>query len=162
MKQSQEGRKVEGVSGRREGGVGVMQDDELKLEEIEAPHTLCGAGEVARGEGRGDGVDATPLSCTLTEIHQSRGGRQNMPGCVAITDAPENMSGWVPITDAPADVRGRPFGGGTGTTVVSQRSEAGQGILCAKTGKYDMLHDVVKKLRLHFLDLLNRGNEALL
>ena len=69
-----------------------MQDDELKLEETEASHTLGGAGEVARGEGRGEGVDATPLSCTLTEIHQSRGGGQNMPGCVAITDAPVCMS----------------------------------------------------------------------
>ena len=34
-----------------------MKGDELKLEEIEASHTLGGAGEVARGEGRGEGVD---------------------------------------------------------------------------------------------------------
>ncbi len=39
-----------------------MNDEEIKLEEIEASHTLGGAGEVARGEERGEGADATLLS----------------------------------------------------------------------------------------------------
>jgi hypothetical protein len=36
-------------------GVSVMKDEEvnLKIEEIESSHTLGGAGEVIRGEGRG-------------------------------------------------------------------------------------------------------------
>ena len=33
-------------------GVGVMKDEELKLEDIEGSCTLCGAGEVGRGEGK--------------------------------------------------------------------------------------------------------------
>ena len=39
------------------------------------------------------------------------------------------------------------LGGGTGTPVVSQRSEAGQGILGSKAGrgKYDMWYDWVVK-----------------
>ena len=41
-----------------------MKDEELKLE-IEASLTLGGAGEVTRGEGSGEGVDATLLSYTL-------------------------------------------------------------------------------------------------
>jgi hypothetical protein len=36
-----------------------------KLEEIESSHTLGGAGDVTRGEGRGEGVDATLMSYTL-------------------------------------------------------------------------------------------------
>ncbi len=36
---------------------GATKDEELKLEEIKTSHTLGGAGEVARGEGRGEGVD---------------------------------------------------------------------------------------------------------
>ena len=59
-----------------------MKDDELKLEEIEVSHTLGGAGEVVRGEGSGEGVDAV----RHTQIHQSRGFMHNMPGWVAITD----------------------------------------------------------------------------
>jgi hypothetical protein len=45
------------------------------------------------------------------------------------------------------------LGGGTGTPVVSQRSEAGQGILVAKSGrgKYDVLYDVVCKAVMSFM-----------
>jgi hypothetical protein len=39
------------AEGRKVEGVGVMKDKELKLEEIEASHTLGGAGEVSRGRG---------------------------------------------------------------------------------------------------------------
>jgi hypothetical protein len=46
-----------------------MKDKELKLEEIEASHTLGGAGEVTRGEGRGEGVDPALLSYTLRYIN---------------------------------------------------------------------------------------------
>jgi hypothetical protein len=38
--------------------VGVMKDEEKKFEEIEVSHTLGGAGEVGRGEGRGKRVDS--------------------------------------------------------------------------------------------------------
>jgi hypothetical protein len=37
-----------------------------KLEQIESFHTLGGVGEVTMGEGRGEGVDATLMSYTLT------------------------------------------------------------------------------------------------
>ena len=53
-----------------------MKDEGLKLEEIESSLTLGGAGEVTRGEGRGEGVDTTLVS--YTQIHQSHGGSQNM------------------------------------------------------------------------------------
>ena len=46
--------------GSKVEGVGVMKDEELKLEDIEASHTLGGAGEVSRGEGRGE--------CTLYHV----------------------------------------------------------------------------------------------
>jgi len=46
-----------------------MKDDELKLEEIESSHTLGGAWEVARGEGRGEGVDASLLAYKLRYIN---------------------------------------------------------------------------------------------
>jgi len=49
-------------------GVGVMKDKELKLEEIEASHTeWCGGKSCPgpRGEGNGEGVDATLQSGTL-------------------------------------------------------------------------------------------------
>ena len=46
-------------------GVGVMKDEDLNLEEIEASHTLGGAGEVDRVEGRGEGVNAPLMSYTL-------------------------------------------------------------------------------------------------
>ena len=43
--------------------------------------------------------------------------------------------------------------GGTGTPVVSQRSDSGQGILAAKAGrgKYDVLYDVVCKAVMSFM-----------
>ena len=43
-----------------------MKDKKPKLEEIEASHTLGGAGgkAVCRGEGRGEGLDAT-LCCQV-------------------------------------------------------------------------------------------------
>ena len=44
------------------GGVGVMKDKELRLEESGVSHTLGAAGKVgrscARGRGSGEGVDA--------------------------------------------------------------------------------------------------------
>ena len=43
-----------------------MNDEELKLEEIEESHTLGGTGKVTRAEGRGEGVDDTLLSVTLS------------------------------------------------------------------------------------------------
>jgi hypothetical protein len=50
-----------------------MKDKELKFEEIEVSHTLGGAGEgrkvVWRGEGSGDGVDATLLSNSLKYVN---------------------------------------------------------------------------------------------
>ncbi len=73
----------------------MLRDKELKLEEIEVSHTLCGAGEgrtvVCRGEGSGDGVDATPgrqmqLSDTVRYINLTEG--RHMPGWVAWTNAP--------------------------------------------------------------------------
>jgi len=48
-----------------------MKDEELKLEEIESSLTLGGLGEVTRGEGRGEGVDATLLSYILRYINLS-------------------------------------------------------------------------------------------
>ena len=59
-----------------------LEDEELKIEEIEVTHTLGGSGEVVRGEGSGEGVDAV----RHTQIHQSCGFRHNMPGWIAITD----------------------------------------------------------------------------
>ena len=39
-----------------------MKNEELKFEEIEALHTLGGTGKVmSRGEGSGEGVDATDV-----------------------------------------------------------------------------------------------------
>ena len=46
-----------------------MKDEEMKLEEIEVSHTLGGAGEVVRGKGSGEGVDATLMSDTLRFIN---------------------------------------------------------------------------------------------
>ena len=45
------------------------------------------------------------------------------------------------------------LGGRTGTSVVSQRSEAGQGILVAKSGRgnYDVWYDVVCKVVMSFM-----------
>ena len=45
-----------------------MKDEELKLEEIEVSLTLGGTEEVTRGEGRGEGVNASLLSLTLKYI----------------------------------------------------------------------------------------------
>ena len=56
-----------------------MKDEELKLEEIEASHTIGGAVEVGRGEGRGEGVDDTLLLNTLDT---------SISGSVAITNKP--------------------------------------------------------------------------
>jgi hypothetical protein len=42
-----------------------MNDEEVKPEEIEVSHTLGGAGGVVRGDGRGEGVDATLMSTYL-------------------------------------------------------------------------------------------------
>ena len=55
----------------RSEGVGVMKDEEIKLEEIEDSHTLGGSGEVVRGEVSvpREGVDATLLSDTLRYIN---------------------------------------------------------------------------------------------
>ena len=50
--------------GSKVEGVGVMKDEELKFEEVESSHTLGGAGEVTRGEGRGEGVDASLMTYT--------------------------------------------------------------------------------------------------
>ena len=49
-----------------------MKVDELKLEETEVSHTLGGVGEVARGEGSGEGVDATLMSETHLDTSISR------------------------------------------------------------------------------------------
>ena len=54
--------------GSKVEGVGVMKDEELKFEEVESSHTLGGAGEVTRGEGRGEGIDASLLTYTLRYI----------------------------------------------------------------------------------------------
>ena len=51
-----------------------MNDEELKLEEIAASHTLGGAGEVAKGEGGREGVDATLLFDTRYNINFADGG----------------------------------------------------------------------------------------
>ena len=48
--------------GTKAEGVGVIKDKELKLEETEACNTLGGAGE-SRVQVRGEGADATRLSC---------------------------------------------------------------------------------------------------
>ena len=70
-----------------------MKDKELKLEEIEVLHTPGGAGEgrtvVCRGEGSGEGVDATLLSDTVRYINIAEG--RHRPGWVAWTDAPVCM-----------------------------------------------------------------------
>ena len=58
-----------------------MKDEDLKLEEIEVSLTLGGSGEVDKGEGRGEGVNATLMSYTL-KIHQSQGRRYHMSGWV--------------------------------------------------------------------------------
>ena len=55
-----------------------MKDEELKLEEIEASHTLGGAGRCYNA-----GIH--------TEIRQARVLSQTMPVSVAITDAPVYM-----------------------------------------------------------------------
>ena len=47
-----------------------MKDEELKLEEIETSLTLGGLGGITRGEGRGEGVDATLMSYTLGYINK--------------------------------------------------------------------------------------------
>jgi hypothetical protein len=62
-----------------------MTDEKPKLEEIEGSHTLGRSGEVPRGEGSGEGVDATQLSGTLIYNNFCR---HDKPGWVAITDAP--------------------------------------------------------------------------
>jgi hypothetical protein len=62
-----------------------MTNEKLKLEEIEFSHTLGRSGEVPRGEGSGEGVDATQLSGTLIYNNFCR---HDKPGWVAITDAP--------------------------------------------------------------------------
>ena len=51
------------------------------------------------------------------------------------------------------------LGGDTVTTVVSQRSESGQGILGTKTGrgKYDMLYDVVYKVVMSSMSCISAG-----
>jgi hypothetical protein len=54
-----------------------MRDEEQQLEEIEAPHTLIGAREVARGEGSGEGVDTTRVAGTRHASHQGAGRRGN-------------------------------------------------------------------------------------
>ena len=59
IKQKLGGEEVEGVS--------VMKDEELKLEEIEAAHTLGGSGRCY-------------AAVTHTEIHQSRVRRHTIPG----------------------------------------------------------------------------------
>ena len=46
-----------------------MEDEALKLQEIEASLTLGGAGQVVRGVERGEGVDATLMSHTLRYIN---------------------------------------------------------------------------------------------
>jgi hypothetical protein len=46
-----------------------MKDENLRSEEIEGSHTPGGSGEVERGEGRREGVDATVLSYTLKYIN---------------------------------------------------------------------------------------------
>jgi hypothetical protein len=61
-----------------------MTDEKLKLEEIEVSHKLGRSGEVPRGEGSGEGVDATQLSGTLI---YNNFYRHNKSGWVAITDA---------------------------------------------------------------------------
>ena len=55
-----------------------MKDQELKLEEIEAFHTLGRAGRCY-------------AAVIHTQIRQSRGLRQTMPVSVAMTDAPVYM-----------------------------------------------------------------------
>ena len=48
------------VEGRKVEGVGVMKDKELKLDEIEASHTLVDRGKVvSKEEGSGEGVDTS-------------------------------------------------------------------------------------------------------
>jgi hypothetical protein len=67
-----------------------MIDKYLKLQEMEASHTLGAAGE-GRVPGRGKGIGCR-WSCAIryTQIHQSRRGSARA-GCVAWTDAPVCM-----------------------------------------------------------------------
>ena len=51
-----------------------MKDEELKLEEIEASHTQGEAGEVAKGQGNREGVDATLLFDKRNNINFADGG----------------------------------------------------------------------------------------
>ena len=61
--------KAEGV--RKVGGVGVMKGNELKLKEIEAPHTLAGRGEVvSKSEVSVEIVDATLVSNTSFNMNK--------------------------------------------------------------------------------------------
>ncbi len=39
------------MEGRKAENVGVMKDEEIKLEKIESSHKIGGAGEVGRGSG---------------------------------------------------------------------------------------------------------------
>jgi hypothetical protein len=58
---------IGGEEERKVEGVGVMKDEDIKIEEIEVSHTLGGSGEVVRREGSGKGADGTLMSDTLRE-----------------------------------------------------------------------------------------------
>ncbi len=61
--------KARANGGRKEVRCGFMEEQKPKLEEIEASHTPGERGKfVSRGEGSGEGVDATLLSGTLYSI----------------------------------------------------------------------------------------------
>ena len=62
----------EKIGGEEVKGVGVMKDEELKLEEIEVSHTL-------------GGTEMSYVVVIHTWIRQSRGLGQTLPVCVPIT-----------------------------------------------------------------------------
>jgi len=61
-----------------------MKDEEQQLEEIEASHTLGGAGEVARGDASGEGVDATRFPEHGTPRIKERGKKERQCVCVCV------------------------------------------------------------------------------
>ena len=67
------------VGGEEVEGVGVMKDEEIKIQEIESSHTLGGTGRCY-------------AAVIHTQIRQSRGLGQTMTVWVVITDTTVYMS----------------------------------------------------------------------